>query len=154
MSDEDTAVAFRPRLQNSEPRMKVAAITGFSGSGKTTLIVALIRRYLAEGKRVGAIKHTHHPLNEERRGDTGRFQDAGAEPVILASGGEAVVFREGGTSRTRYGSPRELLRHFDADIVLVEGFKELGEWPKVQISSDARPTLEELAGKLDTIWRS
>ena len=134
--------------------MKVAAITGYSGSGKTTLIVALIRRYVAEGKRVGAIKHTHHPLNAEHRGDTGRFLDAGAEPVILAREGQAVIFRANGASRIAYDRPRALLAHFDTEIVLVEGFRELGEWPKVQISSDARPTVEELAIKLDTIWRS
>ena len=134
--------------------MKVAAITGYSGAGKTTLIVALIRRYLAEGKRVGAIKHTHHVLNEEHRGDTGRFLDAGAEPVILARTGEAVIFRRGGTSRVLYDHPRELLAHLETDIVLIEGFKQLGEWPQVLISSDARPGAEELALNLDTIWRS
>ena len=133
--------------------MKVAAVTGFSGSGKTTLLVALIRRYVAEGKRVGAIKHTHHVLNEERRGDTGRFQDAGAEPVILAGAGEAVIFTSGGTSRVPYERPRDLLQYFDTDLVLVEGFKQLGDWPQVQINAGARPTAEELAANLDTIWR-
>lgn len=133
--------------------MKVAAITGFSGAGKTTLIVGLIRRYIGEGHRVGAIKHTHHPLNEEHRGDTGRFRDAGADPVILAGAGGAVIFSSRGISRVAYERPRDLLQHFDTDIVLVEGFKELGDWPKVQISPDARPTVEELAMNLDTIWR-
>jgi molybdopterin-guanine dinucleotide biosynthesis protein B len=132
----------------------VAAITGYSGSGKTTLLVALIARYVAEGKRVGAIKHTHHPLNEENRGDTAKFRAAGAEPVILAGSGEAVIFRQSGTSRVSYERPRDLLAHFDCDIVLVEGFRELGEWPKVTISADARPTTDEMAGILATIWRS
>lgn len=134
--------------------MKVAAITGFSGSGKTTLITALIERYTREGNRVGAIKHTHHPLNEEDRGDTGRFRAAGADPVVLARVGEAVVFSNSGIRRVSYKNPAELLRLFDADIVLVEGFKELGEWPKVSISQEARPTVAELAEKLDRIWHS
>jgi molybdopterin-guanine dinucleotide biosynthesis protein B len=136
------------------PRVKVAAVTGFSGSGKTTLITALICRYVREGRRVGAIKHTHHPLNEEDRGDTGRFRAAGADPVLLARTGEAVVFSSGGTRRVAYERPADLLQHLDVDIVLVEGFKELGEWPKVSISADARPTVEELAENLDRIWRS
>lgn len=134
--------------------MNVAAIVGYSGSGKTTMIVGLIRRYIAEGRRVGAIKHTHHPMNEEHRGDTARFRDAGACPVILAGHREGVIFREDGTTRTTYDSPRDLLRHFDCDIVLVEGFKELGEWPMVAISADARPTIEEMRANLDRIWRS
>ena len=134
--------------------VKVAAITGFSGAGKTTLLTQLIARYVAEGLRVGAIKHTHHPLNEENRGDTARMRAAGAEPVLLAGVGEAVVFRATGTSRVRYGRPRDLLEQFDHDVVLVEGFKELGDWPKIEIRADARPTVEELAANLDRMWRS
>jgi molybdopterin-guanine dinucleotide biosynthesis protein B len=134
-------------------RMHVAAIVGYSGSGKTTMIVALIGSYLAEGKRVGAIKHTHHPMNEEHRGDTGRFRDAGANPVILAGHNEGVIFSDLGIERTAYTKPSDLLRHFDCDVVLVEGFKELGDWPKVTISAGARPTVEEMRTNLDRIWR-
>jgi len=135
--------------------LNVAAIVGFSDSGKTTLIVGLIRSYLADGKRVGAIKHTHHPMNEEHRGDTARFRDAGANPVILAGHQEGVVFRHDGVARATYERPRDLLRHFaDCDIVLVEGFKDLGEWPKVPIAADARPTVEAMRANLDRIWRS
>ncbi len=134
--------------------MNVAAITGFSGSGKTTLIVQLIHRYREQGLRVGAIKHTHHPLNEEDRGDTGRFRAAGADPVLLAGHGEAVVFSSRGVHRVHYERPRDLLGQFGVDIILVEGFKELGEWPKISISADARPGIEEIAGELDRIWAS
>ena len=134
--------------------MKIAAVTGYSGAGKTTLLVQLIARYVGEGLRVGAIKHTHHHLNEENRGDTAKFRAAGAEPVILAGPGEAVIFRAGGTERVAYARPRDLLAHFAHDVVLVEGFRELGDWPQVSISADARPTVEELALNLDRIWRS
>lgn len=135
--------------------MKVAGITGFSGAGKTTLILALIARFAAEGKRVGAIKHTHHVLNEERRGDTGRFLDAGAEPVVFAGRGEAVVFRRGGTTRIEFDDERELLQQFSDDaVVLVEGFKSSEAWPQVELSSERRVGADEAAAILDRIWRS
>ena len=133
--------------------MNVAAITGVSGAGKTTLIVALIRRFIAEGKRVGAVKHTHHVLNEEHRGDTGKFLDAGAEPVVFAGKGEAVVFRHNGTARVIFADERELLRLFDTDVVLVEGFKSSDAWPKVEVGSE-RIAVEDAAAILDRIWRS
>lgn len=116
------------------------------------MILELIRRFLAEGKTVGAIKHTHHPLNEENRGDTGRFRAAGAEPVILAGAGGAVIFTSEGTRRFVYQSPDDLLDQFATDVVLVEGFKQLGSWPQVLISADARPTVDEMVATLDRIW--
>ena len=135
--------------------MKVAAITGFSGAGKTTLIVALIRRFVAAGAHVGAIKHTHHVLNEERRGDTAAFLDAGAEPVVFAGNGEAVVFRHNGVARAQYADERELLQFFGADdVVLIEGFKSSEAWPKVELGSERRLSADEAAAILDRIWRS
>jgi molybdopterin-guanine dinucleotide biosynthesis protein MobB len=135
--------------------MKVAAITGVSGAGKTTLIVSLIRRFADGGMRVGAIKHTHHVLNEEHRGDTGRFLDAGAEPVVFAGKGEAVVFRREGTVRIGFEDERELLQQFgDDQIVLVEGFKDSEAWPKVELSSESRMSADDASAILDRIWRS
>ena len=102
---------------------EVVVLSGPSGSGKTTRLVELIRAAVAEGRSVGAIKHTHHPLNEENRGDTARFLAAGARPVVLAGDGEAVVFDGASTRRVSFGEPPDLLAHFETDLVVVEGFK-------------------------------
>jgi molybdopterin-guanine dinucleotide biosynthesis protein B len=131
--------------------VKVAAITGDSGAGKSTLITRLIQHYLANGQRVGCIKHTHHPLNDEDRGDTGRFRAAGAEPVLLARDGEAVVFDGRDTRRVVYATPSDLLSHFDTDVVLIEGFKDSADFPSLHISADRRPTLEEALAALDAL---
>jgi molybdopterin-guanine dinucleotide biosynthesis protein MobB len=102
--------------------MEIVHEHGPSGSGKTTRLVGLIRAAVAQGRTVGAIKHTHHALNEERRGDTAAFAEAGARPVILAGDGEAVVF-DNGTRRVAYSSLSDLLALITADLVVVEGFR-------------------------------
>jgi molybdopterin-guanine dinucleotide biosynthesis protein MobB len=130
--------------------VRVAAITGESGSGKTTLISGLIRHFLAQGQRVAAIKHTHHPLNLERRGDTAAFEDAGAAPVIFARDNEAIHNGQ----RIRFDSPAELLDRIDADIVLIEGFKRVDLWPRIELDGTARISVQEAVAILGRIWPS
>lgn len=134
--------------------MRVAALTGPSGSGKTTLVVSLISHYLERGSRVAAIKHTHHLLNDEDRGDTRLFRVAGAEPVILAAAAEAVLYSGSSRRRITWSAPADLLQYCsEADVVLVEGFKGVtGGWPQVPIDAARRPSVDELARFLDRIW--
>ena len=127
--------------------MRVVAVIGESNSGKTTLICGLIRHFVTQGRTVAAIKHTHHPLNNERRGDTEAFLRAGATAAILAGDREAIRF-DGG-ERLRYDSPDELLRGLDADLVLVEGFKHFEGWPRIDAARTR--TVEEALAVLDTI---
>lgn len=133
-------------------RKRVAAFIGHSGAGKTTLIAALIRHFVEQGETVAAIKHTHHPLNEENRGDTAKFRAAGAEPVIMAGDREGVVFHSGGTRRIAFEHPPELLDELPATVVLVEGFKSFSGWPTVSVDDQHRLTLEEALAILDRIW--
>ena len=131
--------------------MNVAQIAGWSGAGKTTLIVALIRLFTARGERVGAIKHTHHALNDEQIGDTAAFVEAGAAAAILAGDGEALVRGE----RVRYATPAELLPYLlSCDVVLVEGFKEFDGWPRIDVVRGEWRDAAEAAANLDRIWRS
>ena len=134
--------------------MRVAAIVGESGSGKTTLISGLIRHFLAAGHTVAAIKHTHHPINEEHRGDTGAFEAAGADPVIFAGDGEAVIFTRDGTARIGFQSPQELVDRAAADVVLIEGFKRIDTWPRIELDSEARVSVQDAVAILDRIWNS
>ena len=102
---------------------EVIHLAGLSGTGKTTRLIEVIREAVAAGRSVGAIKHTHHPLNSENRGDTAAFLAAGARPVILAGDGEAIVFDGTSATRVSYGQPPDLLAHFATELVVVEGFK-------------------------------
>ncbi|HEY5610630.1 MAG TPA: molybdopterin-guanine dinucleotide biosynthesis protein MobB [Thermoanaerobaculia bacterium] len=113
----------------------VVAFAGSTGSGKTTLIVRLVGHYTGRGESVGVIKHTHHPLNQENRGDTARFLDAGARVAILAGDGEAVVFsRDGAPAFRRFDDPQSLIRSIDAEIIFVEGFKSAMSYDRVELA--------------------
>jgi molybdopterin-guanine dinucleotide biosynthesis protein B len=133
--------------------MRALAVTGFSGSGKTTLIRAVIERLVARGERVAAVKHTHHELNEEDRGDTSIFRRAGAEPVVLAGDREAVMFLRAGIERFAFADPREIvdvIARTDGaiDVVLIEGYKNLDTWARIEApatADDALAILDRMA---------
>ncbi len=123
--------------------MRVAAFAGPSNSGKTTSICELIRHFVARGETVAAIKHTHHPLTGQRGGDTEKFENAGASTVILAGVNQAVVFGRD-VRRITFQSPTDLLAHTNADIVLVEGFKDFHGWPRVASIEEAIALLDRI----------
>ena len=131
--------------------MHVAAFVGPSKSGKTTLIAALIRHFVTEGHTVAAIKHTHHALNVEHRGDTAVFAEAGADPVILAGDHEAILFD---AERFAYPAPEELLARCDTDIVFVEGFKNVDAWPRIALDRTSPLSVEGALTILGRIWRA
>jgi molybdopterin-guanine dinucleotide biosynthesis adapter protein len=133
--------------------VNVVALTGESGSGKTTALVALIEHFVAAGRSVGAIKHTHHALNDVDRGDTAAFRKAGAEPVVLAGAGDAVVFSRKGVRGVTFREPSELLATFDTDVVLVEGWKSIDAWPRIELNGLVRQSTQDLLRILDRIWR-
>lgn len=139
--------------ERSMPGPNVAAFTGASGAGKTTLICAAISHYVSLGLPVATIKHTHHPLNHEYRGDTARFLAAGADPVLLAGEGEAVVFGGALPFRIAYSAPAELLRNAGAAaIVFIEGFKQYGSWPRIEVTEQARPSVAAILLSLEQAW--
>ena len=134
---------------------RVAVFTGFSGSGKTTLVERLIPLLAARYGRVAAIKHTHHAVNDEHRGDSARFAAAGADPVILAGAGDAVTFQLGVAGpRFTWTDPAELVARLDADVVIVEGFKDVDLWPSIALDAAQRMEAAEALAILDRIWRS
>jgi len=122
--------------------MHVVQFAGWSRSGKTTLIAELIRRLVARGERVAAIKHTHHPLVDENGGDTAEFLAAGATLAILAGDGEAIIFTRDASHHIKYDSPDDLPNHCgDVDLVIVEGFKHFGGWARFDVAADAESVL-------------
>lgn len=115
-------------------RASIVAVVGRSGSGKTTLLERLIPELQRRGRRVGAIKHTHHTFDLDPQGkDSWRLYQTGAQVVAFSSGAQLAVLR-----RTDTELPLEdvIARYLgDVDIVLVEGYKDL-PLPKIEVVRD------------------
>lgn len=110
---------------------KVFGFVGWSGSGKTTLATAVTALLSRRGFKVAALKDAHHHVDMDQPGkDTWRYRESGASQVILRTPERWFM-----QTATPAPEPIEnLLSHFDeADIVLVEGFKNEGQFPKIEV---------------------
>jgi molybdopterin-guanine dinucleotide biosynthesis adapter protein len=100
----------------------VSFVAASSNSGKTTLIEKIVPLLKARGLRVAVIKHASGGFDLDKPGkDSWRFQQAGADAVILAGSDKVALMRKTG----HVPSLRELEQLAgDVDIALYEGFKE------------------------------
>lgn len=114
------------------------AIVGRQNSGKTGLIERLIPALRARGFSVSTIKHTHHknPAVDSVGKDSHRHTMAGADEVLLASNEGWTLLRHSHTP----ASPVQLLGELRAvDIVLIEGYKALAHWPRIEVYRGLTP---------------
>jgi molybdopterin-guanine dinucleotide biosynthesis protein MobB len=115
---------------------RVISVVGKKNAGKTTLVVAMAQDFARRGRRVGTIKHGHHPALVDQEGkDTWRhFHEGRAIRTMIESPDQRVTFdRSAGTA-----DPVDLVRqHFlDLDLVIVEGFKR-APLPKIEVHRHA-----------------
>ena len=106
--------------------MLTIAVVGAKSSGKTTTIEILTQSLTKMGFKVAAIKHIHgvnFTIDSENK-DTWRYAQAGAHVVMSVSPKEVATIRKVDT--TKYGLG-EIMRECvnEADVVFLEGFKEL-----------------------------
>ncbi len=99
----------------------VSFVSAASNSGKTTLIEKVVRILKARGLRVAVIKHASAGFDLDRPGkDSWRFQQAGADTVILAGPGKMALIKKLDGDALPEGL--EWIAG-DADITIYEGFK-------------------------------
>jgi molybdopterin-guanine dinucleotide biosynthesis protein B len=119
--------------------LKLVAFVGPSNSGKTSIVERLVPALSARGLRVGYLKHSSHGFQMDKKGkDTARIYESGALGVVIAGKKECAARLRDAGART----PEELARLFfaDADLVLVEGYKDSG-LPKIEVRPAEAPPL-------------
>jgi len=101
-----------------------------SGSGKTTFIQSFIPYLTKNGLKIGYIKHHHGEFYENEKKDTGKMLEAGASKTLLIAR-DVIVTEEIPVKHS------DLLRHYvnsrfsEYHLVIIEGFKENKEYPKI-----------------------
>jgi len=112
---------------------RVISVVGKKNAGKTTLVVALAQEFVRRGRRVGTMKHGHHPTLVDQEGkDTWRhFHEGGALRTLIEAPNQRVLFEKPESDNTY---PLDLVRRFFAgvDIVVIEGFKR-APLPKIEV---------------------
>jgi molybdopterin-guanine dinucleotide biosynthesis protein B len=100
----------------------ISFVAATSNSGKTTLIEKVVRILKLRGLRVAVIKHASAGFDLDLRGkDSWRFQEAGADAVVLVGPQRMALMRK----LEHEPSSRELAGLVsDADIIIQEGFKQ------------------------------
>ncbi len=109
-------------MRNVKTKRVVSFVAASSNSGKTTLIEKVVGILKGRGLRVAVIKHASAGFDLDKPGkDSWRFQEAGADTVILSGPGRVALMRKTEQEPT----PDELAGLAgDADIVIAEGFKK------------------------------
>ncbi len=120
--------------------MAIVAIVGDSGSGKTLLSEQVVAALVADGRRVGYVKHAPHGFEPGRPdSDSERVLATGADPVVVL-GCDGVLQLSVG-SGVPVDQLSQLLTGLRGDVVLLEGFST-SPWPKVRISIEGRQPRE------------
>jgi len=121
----------------------VFQVVGKKDSGKTTAILEVIRELKSKRKDliIAVIKHSHHIIDDENK-DTFKFKKEGADLVVFHSNDCALFFD---------CKEFDYISLFPADVILIEGFKDLNLGYKFEIRSpeEAKEIAEKISKKAE-----
>lgn len=103
--------------------MRVIGITGYKKSGKTTLTLKLSDELIKGGYKVAVIKHTDEDLGLANS-DTSKYKEILTQ-VAAITPEESVIFLKNKKKLEK------IVKYFEADIILIEGFKKEKTFPKI-----------------------
>lgn len=106
----------------------IFVFAAYANTGKTTYLCGLVAALKAKGLRVAVIKdgHNHAPLIDKPNSDSERLRKAGADAVGICADGLSALMWPGRMALD------DMLSRLDADIVLLEGFKQAA-YPQIGI---------------------
>jgi molybdopterin-guanine dinucleotide biosynthesis protein B len=110
----------------------IVLVCGPSESGKTTLVERLLPALAARGYPAATVKHHRGRVELDRPGkDTWRHRRAGAKATFFVTEGEVAVFFD----RPEGFAPEDAARLCppDVKVLVVEGFKGLTGFPRVEV---------------------
>lgn len=102
--------------------MKAVAVVGFKNSGKSYLVRALAGALKAQGCRVGIVKHAHRAIEVAEK--DGRLYAQAREVVVVSD-------KELSSLRKSTAGLQDIISGMNADIVIVEGFKQDKTLPRI-----------------------
>ena len=117
--------------------MKILCLVGRSGSGKTTVLERWIDFLKGQSYRVGALKHSHHPLPEDPPGKDSARLRGGLFSGLATSNGLHLQGELPWTELAEWLAER-------VDLLLVEGGKT-SPFPKIEVLRGQPPLMQESA---------
>ena len=122
------------------PGIPIVGFSAWSGTGKTTMLRQVIPQLKAKGLRVAVIKHAHHHFDLDRPGkDSYELRKSGADHTIICTTTRMAAI-------TEFASPEQeptlekIVAGLDSsqyDILLVEGYKHLSFFTKIELHRSA-----------------
>lgn len=103
--------------------MKVIGIVGYKGSGKTHLGINLSEELRRRGYTVAIVKHAQGSLDLPDK-DTGLYRGHCDQLIAISEKGKTEFFE----GKVNF---EEVVDSLDVDFVIVEGFKEKKNFPKI-----------------------
>ena len=124
---------------------KFLALSGYHNSGKTTVGTYIVAKLSEKGYKVGVIKSTKETTEETDKpgSDTFKYRKAGAKQVVLFQRDKMTLFIEDMPKEKDEVFTLFERLFFDYDLVILEGFKEWRDVPKIWLKRNDEETLPE-----------
>ena len=103
--------------------MRAIGITGYKKSGKTTLTLKLSDELIKRGYKVAVVKHVNKDL-DLANSDTSKYKEVLTQ-VVAITPKESIFFLK------NKNNLEEIIKYIEADIILIEGFKQEKTFPKI-----------------------